>query len=881
MKNQDRWSYRQRGVFLLAGAALAASAVFTTTSQVAAKTKPSSNVKGVSDAQVVEAMVKGIDFLFGTKKGNNWEYWNGGGHGSKNVGGETSLVLYSLIHAGHSLQDQQDETDSKRIARLNPSSPDLAPVVEYLSNNVPDGTYTAGLQASALALAYNEKRDAGRKEGPRAGLEAAKRYLLEAMGPDGGYTYANPRDPKSAGGAAGSLASSKAELEKKMAEAEKKGAAAKAKGDDAEFQKQKEEYERLKASLQQLMDNVNAGFRPIGDLSNAQYGALGAWALSDVNIELPNMYWKVSDRFWHLTQDPSGSWPYSKAAWPHHAGNDNEVKDTMGVAGLATLYITQGFVDEELRLIPRPDKNIERGMAWLDKDFKASNNLYYMYGVERVGLASGRKFFGTTDWYREGAASLVKSQAADGSWKSSYYGADQQNSTAYALLFLARGRLPIVFNKLEYNGYWNARPRDNANITDWMAKYLEKHINWQTVNLRVSPEQWLDAPVLLITGSQDPKFTAEDLAKLRTYVEAGGMIFSTADGNSREFTEAMKKYVTQIVDGKYEVRQLPKTHTMFTKELWADIKNPPVMLGMSNGVRDIWIHSPADMGASWQQRKYATTDHFKIPANIFFYATGKGTLRSKLAPLVVQSSSESPVRTIEVALIDHAGNANPEPGAWPRMAKLARADFHSEIKTTLVKATQLDPRKYKIAHMTGSTRFTMSDADIAAIQAYLSGGGMLFADSAGGSSDFTESFLLLMKSLFPNTAPDALPPDHPIIKGTMTDGESAAAVEFRKYGNLKLHQRISKPQLDAITVNGRVVLIFSPFDVTSGFLGTNTWGIVGYAPESSETIARNILLYAQGEPASTQPASAPASTGPTTTEPVAATSPTTQKEPAP
>ena len=29
------------------------------------------------------------------------------------------------------------------------------------------------------------------------------------------------------------------------------------------------------------------------------------------------------------------------------------------------------------------------------------------------------------------------------------------------------------------------------------------------------------------------------------------------------------------------------------------------------------------------------------------------------------------------------------------------------------------------------------------------------------------------------------------------------------------------------------------------FLGTNTWGIVGYTPQSAEALARNILLYSQ------------------------------------
>ena len=39
-----------------------------------------------------------------------------------------------------------------------------------------------------------------------------------------------------------------------------------------------------------------------------------------------------------------------------------------------------------------------------------------MYGVERVGLASGLKSFGTTNWYTEGAKFIMQKQHPDGSW---------------------------------------------------------------------------------------------------------------------------------------------------------------------------------------------------------------------------------------------------------------------------------------------------------------------------------------------------------------------------------------------------------------------------------------------------------------------------------
>ena len=50
--------------------------------------------------------------------------------------------------------------------------------------------------------------------------------------------------------------------------------------------------------------------------------------------------------------------------------------------------------------------------------------------------------------------------------------------------------------------------------------------------------------------------------------------------------------------------------------------------------------------------------------------------------------------------------------------------------------------------------------------------------------------------------------------------------------------------IDGISIGGKTRVLFSQWDISSGLLGTNTWGIVGYAPETSETLAANMVLWA-------------------------------------
>ncbi len=123
-------------------------------------------------------------------------------------------------------------------------------------------------------------------------------------------------------------------------------------------------------------------------MSNAQYGTLGAWALSDAGIEIPLKYWAISDAFWRDAQNSDGSWQYKPGEKSH--------VPSMTIAGLASVFITADYVDTELRLIPRVDKTISNGLKWVDTNYDPDEQVdpYYLYGVERVGLASGYKFIG-------------------------------------------------------------------------------------------------------------------------------------------------------------------------------------------------------------------------------------------------------------------------------------------------------------------------------------------------------------------------------------------------------------------------------------------------------------------------------------------------------
>lgn len=887
---------------------------------------PASPRPTVTDDQIVATMKRGADFLLSQKKGDNWEtgkrYTLNG-----QFGGETCLTLLTLLQVGQSLQD-----DPVYGPRLHPNGPDLAPVVDWVSRLEAEETYTAALQACALTFVPRRQGPTTRpSDTPQAALQRAYRYLMAAMGVQGGYTYGPPgtgrgrafddlwstyyrlkstsrdttainnarrdldnlvrnlrrsfggpdfeiqryiedlREKARAGGRAGSAAQAEiAELGRYSASMppaapiDFQAALARDRqvyedfvrrersGDIAGLANVKvEDLPALLAEKKNLFERSQmeaaSRFAPVGDLSNAQYGALGMWALADAGFEIRREYWLVTDRFWRLLQRPDGSWSYAA---------DKSVRDpmtfpAMTVAGLATLFLTQEFTDKSLRSLPKPDKNIEAGLAWLNANFKPdTGNMYYMYGVERVGLATGLKYLGPHDWFREGAADIVRRQKRDGSWDGNFVDANSISSTCFAMLFLSRGRNPIVFNKLQYDGPWNARPQDDAFLTRHLARKFERPLNWQVVNLQVDPTAWLDAPILLITGSGDPRFTPEQIARLRTFIEAGGMIFSSADETNLEFTNAIRRIAPQAAGQKYEMRQLPRSHILFGRELGADLPVPPQVWGVSNGIRELWVHSPMDMGASWQAQRFTNRDHFEFPSALFFYATGKVNLQNRLASTEIPPSTAPVHTTRTLARLLHDANADPEPGAWPRLAARLRS-AGVDLKIERVPIAELDIRNHRIAHLTGAGRVVLTAPQSASLKRFLDAGGILLADAAGGNPEFTDTFLRTLQGLYPGVGPVPLPKDHPVYQGKFAHGPARPITEarFRKYGILTLGKPVSEPALDGLSIGGKVRILFSQWDISSGLLGTNTWGIVGYAPDTAEQLATNMLLWAGEQPA--------------------------------
>jgi hypothetical protein len=162
-----------------------------------------------------------------------------------------------------------------------------------------------------------------------------------------------------------------------------------------------------------------AGF---GDNSNSQFALLGLYEAEQVGVEIDPLVWQRALNYWLGCQHEDGGWSYDMAKLQRPTGS-------MTCAGIGALVIASGQMHEgDARIVgetieccgPQLDQGpIERAVAWLSTRFSVQVNpgtaspsalYYYLYGLERVGRLTGRRFIGRHDWYREGAEALVQQQ---------------------------------------------------------------------------------------------------------------------------------------------------------------------------------------------------------------------------------------------------------------------------------------------------------------------------------------------------------------------------------------------------------------------------------------------------------------------------------------
>lgn len=658
----------------------------------------------------------------------------------------------------------------------------------------------------------------------------------------------------------------------------------------------------VKSQLPTGMWSYNVGGRVVnyggrGDNSNTQFALLGLHEAAKAGAKVPQAVWDKAAKHFTNSQGKDGGWNYmyygNIAGANAAAAAYNKSYGSMTAAGLASLYIcgqrlnvggnrvfTNGVYPDCGKY--QQNKVLGAGIKWMTDNFSVEENPgnrgktwlhYYLYGMERCGMISGLRNFGSHDWYREGATSLVNTQTPDGTWSQAQLGQFAGNpqvmeqirkawagrisyDTVFGLLFLAKGNRPLLVQKLQWRGdrepSWNRNIHDLENFTAFVDDKFGKRVTWQTATLDLTIQELRTSPILFITGHEFPKFTDEETVKLRQYVETGGTLLFEACCGSKEFTAGFREYAKRLMP-EQRLRPLDEVHPVFRSYFKLDEQYG--LEGLDHGCRTGVFFSPNALSCLWELQTIPKWSEkaFQVGTNIAAYATGRELLQDKLDLVELPTAPKGPKAVevprgaVRIARVMHDGDHKCDVHAEEHLAALLREKARVDV---VARGRYLNPSdekmfEYPVVMMSGHYNFTMADKEVAALREYLDRGGCLIADACCGRIAFDKSFRELVAKLYPRLPLEPLAANHPIYTGEI--GVPLGEVRYRRILADELKERGSKtPPIENIVVNGRTVILYSKYDFTCALEGDNPFSCRGYVDEDGRNLALNIFLYAIG-----------------------------------
>lgn len=598
------------------------------------------------------------------------------------------------------------------------------------------------------------------------------------------------------------------------------------------------------------------------DHSNSQFALLGLHAAAEAGIKIPATVWQKAQAAVLRTQNSDSGWGY-QANGPSYG--------SMTAAGVADLLVLGNKLPQgqevEFRngVAPncgkyRTNQPLAKGLDWLARNFRVDTNPqtnaahlhYWFYAVERCGILSGQRYLGRHDWYREGAALLVQTQAGDGEWNNNLI------DTCFAVLFLAKGRSALLVQKLQWSNTdaWNPDRYDLAHLLAFIGNALHEPIAWQAVPFDAPIEDWLAAPILYVHGHDFPDWNDAQRAKVRAYVEQGGTLLVEACCGRPEFRAGFERFAAETFP-EVPLHELGADHAVYhlLHEFKPDgipAKSPLFALqGIDLACRTAVIFSPRDFSCLWEQADVPllSDQAFKLGANIAAYAVGRRPLRDRLDVVVLPTSTEAapgPAKAdaFRLAQVVYNGDWRPFPRALTNLAEFLRDEVKLDVVTQYrqVRLTDRDLYANPVLYLAGHFEFDLSEPERTALAAHLRRGGFLIADACCGTEPFDSSLRRLLRQMFPDASLEPLPPDHPIVVGK--PGFNVTSVHYSPDVR-RAKPELTTPELWGLRIDGRLVVVYSSYSLGCGLTGPAFDGCWGLASEDARRVAANIVLYAQ------------------------------------
>ena len=667
---------------------------------------------------------------------------------------------------------------------------------------------------------------------------------------------------------------------------------------------QPEDAPRIKANVawleRSMVKNPNlAGWSytadgGLPDNSNTQYALLGLHEALVAGQQVSPDKLRAIRQFFLQSQQRDGGWTYRGGGF---------TTMTMTTAGLCNLLIC-GMDLQTGKAILQADgsalncglydeiRPVRQALDWIGTNFPGRMNreatrrlhhvFYALYGVERAGRLTGQRFFGGHDWYRVGSKYLVEQQRQDGSWGyqagEAAFGLDNWPvvATSFSLLFLSKGRTPVLVSKLAHNvgDGWNNKRSDMRNLTDYCSREIFKGmpLAWQIFDVRQTAaedadsiralaDELLASPIVFFNHhTRVPGGREKEL--LKEYLANGGFLVAEACCGRPEFDGEFRALVKDLFPDN-ELFRIPPGHPLWTatgKFVVPDNEFP--IYGISQGCKIVLLYLPRPITGYWEAKDDKTKRGeiaFKLGASIVAYATGLEPPRPRLSEVeVARGGDKIPVRRgfLKAVQIRHEGDWQPAPKAVRHLMLEARKqglDVVPEPAPLPPDAEQI--LDFRFFYMHGRQPFSFPPARLERLRFSLENGGLLLADACCGAKAFDTSFRAFIDDLFRNSEVPPGTPKPKLEPVPIDDELYSAELNGARITDVRRRRELpggkpspgfepGPPKLEGVKWQGRWVVLYSPLDLGCALERTKSPDCLGHDFDSAAMLGKAAINYA-------------------------------------
>jgi len=405
---------------------------------------------------------------------------------------------------------------------------------------------------------------------------------------------------------------------------------------------------------------------------------------------------------------------------------------------------------------------------------------------------------------------------------------------------------------------WMTDPADVDSLLNWTNTKLGIHYGKAEADFDHFSFDPRELPALLFAGHN--AFSLDDRTRqlLARYVLDGGTIIGDACCGWKDFNESFRREMEAIFSGR-PLRKLTPDEPLlsayyklgnftYQKADGSKYEGEPCLEGIGFGCRTGVIYSPADLTCGWDGHDHprglrVVIDQARqVGANYVTYLLGNYQLGRFLSSTKVYHEATAPARDDFVfAQIIHEGDWDPDPSAVHNLLKHVRDNSTLTIKFKRVDVKLTDPKamSHPLLYLTGHHDFRWSKQEAMWLQRYLKAGGMLLADACCGRAAFHLAFQREIAKVLPEHRLEDIPADHPLYHAhnDITRVEYTPRVT-EDFGAL------NAPSLQGITLDGRLAVVYSRFDLGNGWEQFPHPYAYGYSDKDALAIGTNVIVSA-------------------------------------